>query len=202
LQHEICEGKRPIIPTYVPKLIAELINKCLSSQPKERPTSKNIYETINICIKCLSSQPEEKPTSKEIYEIINIWSNKILNTEPTEFIVQVERADEMTFNNLESKLSKSEEIYVSERHTPLNVINFNKSNCIDSKNSRSSQSLLIIEQFRSNLINITKNTGHPICHQNPANIGNSNRIFALSKNEMNSESLIIDQLLHNQSQIN
>ncbi|RIB23993.1 kinase-like domain-containing protein [Gigaspora rosea] len=130
LQHEICEGKRPIIPTYVPKLIAELINKCLSSQPKERPTSKNIYETINICIKCLSSQPEEKPTSKEIYEIINIWSNKILNTEPTEFIVQVERADEMTFNNLESKLSKSEEIYVSERHTPLNVINFNKSNCI------------------------------------------------------------------------
>ncbi|CAG8852798.1 23765_t:CDS:1, partial [Gigaspora margarita] len=110
LLYEIYEGKRTAIPTYVPKLIAKLISKCLSSHPEERPTSKNIYETINICSKCLSSQPEERPTSKEIYEITNIWSNEILNIEPTEFIVQVEKANEIIVNDLESKLPKSKEI--------------------------------------------------------------------------------------------
>ncbi|CAG8741476.1 35193_t:CDS:2, partial [Racocetra persica] len=197
LLHEINNGKRPIIPTYVPKLIAKLINKCLSSQSEERPTSKNIYETINICSKCLSSQLEERTISKELYEIISIWSNEIVNTEPTEFIAQVKQADEIIVNNLESKLPKSEEIYVSEKltiRTSLNLINSNKLSYIDPKNSGS---LLIIDQFQTNLIEMTKNTNkmsdYNICRQTTANIG--------YQNGMSSGSLIMDQL-HDQSQTN
>ncbi|CAG8604534.1 12202_t:CDS:2 [Gigaspora margarita] len=72
-------GKRPIIPTHVPKLVAELINKCLNAQPNKRPTSEEVYETINI------------------------WYSELLKDESTAFVAQIKKAGETIVDNVELK---------------------------------------------------------------------------------------------------
>ncbi|CAG8734411.1 36107_t:CDS:1, partial [Gigaspora margarita] len=80
----VYKGKRPIIQTHVPKLVVELINKCLNAEPDERPTSKEVYQTTNI------------------------WYNEILNNKQTTLVAQVKKVDEMIVNNLDSKLPRPE----------------------------------------------------------------------------------------------
>ncbi|RHZ65770.1 hypothetical protein Glove_311g26 [Diversispora epigaea] len=43
---DICNGVGPKIPDIIPKLYSDLMHKCWSSNPSERPTAKEIYETI------------------------------------------------------------------------------------------------------------------------------------------------------------
>ncbi|CAG8779684.1 14795_t:CDS:1, partial [Racocetra fulgida] len=45
---ESYRGLRPSIPTYIPKIVAELIIKCWDAQPETRPTSKEVCDTLNM----------------------------------------------------------------------------------------------------------------------------------------------------------
>ncbi|CAG8853004.1 6461_t:CDS:1, partial [Gigaspora margarita] len=76
LSLDIYKGKRPIIPTHVPKLVAELINKCLNTQPNKRTTSE------------------------EVYEAINIWYNELLKDEST---AKIKEVDETIVDKVELK---------------------------------------------------------------------------------------------------
>ncbi|CAG8452510.1 14006_t:CDS:2 [Racocetra fulgida] len=44
---QICRGKRPKIPSNVPKIMARLIEECWDADPKKRPTSKQLFTIIN-----------------------------------------------------------------------------------------------------------------------------------------------------------
>ncbi|CAG8536766.1 17240_t:CDS:2, partial [Racocetra fulgida] len=76
LARKIHKGLRPSIPKHVPKLVADLINRCWNDQPEERPTSEKICDTISN------------------------WNNEIKNNEVTEFVVQIREADKMIKNNM------------------------------------------------------------------------------------------------------
>ena len=43
---DICQGLRPKIPSYVPKLLTKLIVECWDAQPEKRPTSKKLFTII------------------------------------------------------------------------------------------------------------------------------------------------------------
>ncbi|CAG8758814.1 33815_t:CDS:1, partial [Racocetra persica] len=43
----IYDGFRPTVPANAPELIEDLITKCWNGQPDKRPTSKDIFDTIN-----------------------------------------------------------------------------------------------------------------------------------------------------------
>ncbi|RIB00514.1 kinase-like domain-containing protein, partial [Gigaspora rosea] len=40
---QICLGRRPEIKCKVPKLLLDLMNKCLDAEPQNRPTAKKLY---------------------------------------------------------------------------------------------------------------------------------------------------------------
>ncbi|RGB28636.1 kinase-like domain-containing protein, partial [Rhizophagus diaphanus] len=44
---KICKGLRPTISKDVPKLLADLIVKCWNAEIKNRPTTKELYRTLN-----------------------------------------------------------------------------------------------------------------------------------------------------------
>ncbi|CAG8826034.1 11811_t:CDS:1, partial [Racocetra persica] len=65
----IYRGLRPKIPTHIPRVVNELINKCWRAQPNKRPSSQEIYDTLNA------------------------WNiNNIFDKESTNFIEQTESA--------------------------------------------------------------------------------------------------------------
>ncbi|RIB18778.1 kinase-like domain-containing protein, partial [Gigaspora rosea] len=101
LQRMIYNGLRPRIPKHTPQLVTELI------------------------IKCWSAQPDQRPTSVEIYDIINTWNNDILNNRSTEIVTQIEEANKMRVSNMptSSHINSSypEEIYVSMQFDHLNT---------------------------------------------------------------------------------
>ncbi|CAG8829282.1 22241_t:CDS:2, partial [Gigaspora rosea] len=70
------DGLRPDIPKHVPELVAKLITKCWDTQPGKRPSSKEIYDTINT------------------------WYNEILGDKSTEIIAQIKMADEVLESNI------------------------------------------------------------------------------------------------------
>ncbi|GES90480.1 kinase-like domain-containing protein [Rhizophagus clarus] len=43
---KVCKGYRPKISEDTPKLIADLINKCWDTNPENRPTGKELYQTL------------------------------------------------------------------------------------------------------------------------------------------------------------
>ena len=47
LAFNICQGLRPKIPSYVPKLLTKLIVECWDAQPEKRPTSKKLFTIVN-----------------------------------------------------------------------------------------------------------------------------------------------------------
>src|SRR4051794_8694695 len=44
---KICKGLRPIISEDIPKLLADLINKCWDAEKENRPTIKELYQILN-----------------------------------------------------------------------------------------------------------------------------------------------------------
>ncbi|POG63013.1 hypothetical protein GLOIN_2v1690518 [Rhizophagus irregularis DAOM 181602=DAOM 197198] len=44
---KICKGFRPTISKDIPKLLADLIIKCWDAEIKNRPTTKELYQTLN-----------------------------------------------------------------------------------------------------------------------------------------------------------
>ncbi|EXX72468.1 Cdc15p [Rhizophagus irregularis DAOM 197198w] len=44
---KICEGLKPSIFKYTPKLLADLITKCWDAEEINRPTAKELYQTLN-----------------------------------------------------------------------------------------------------------------------------------------------------------
>ncbi|UZO03391.1 uncharacterized protein OCT59_023798 [Rhizophagus irregularis] len=44
---KICKGLRPTISNDIPKLLADLIIKCWDAEMKNRPTTKELYQTLN-----------------------------------------------------------------------------------------------------------------------------------------------------------
>ncbi|EXX51079.1 uncharacterized protein OCT59_002182 [Rhizophagus irregularis] len=44
---KICKGLRPNIFEYTPKLLAELIIECWDAKAENRPTAKELYQTLN-----------------------------------------------------------------------------------------------------------------------------------------------------------
>ncbi|CAB4491562.1 unnamed protein product [Rhizophagus irregularis] len=47
LSIKICKGLRPTISNDIPKLLADLIIKCWDAEIKNRPTTKELYQTLN-----------------------------------------------------------------------------------------------------------------------------------------------------------
>jgi len=47
LAFNICQGLRPKIPSYVPKLLTKLIVECWDAQPEKRPVSKKLFTIVN-----------------------------------------------------------------------------------------------------------------------------------------------------------
>ncbi|EXX53116.1 Cla4p [Rhizophagus irregularis DAOM 197198w] len=47
LSIKICKGLRPNIFKYTPKLLADLITKCWDAKADNRPTAKELYQTLN-----------------------------------------------------------------------------------------------------------------------------------------------------------
>ncbi|CAB4433237.1 unnamed protein product [Rhizophagus irregularis] len=47
LAFKICKGLRPSIFKYTPKLLADLITKCWDAEVINRPTAKELYQTLN-----------------------------------------------------------------------------------------------------------------------------------------------------------
>jgi serine/threonine protein kinase len=47
LAHEICKGKRPMIPNGTPKDIVEILNQCWESDPSKRPSIHTIAFSLN-----------------------------------------------------------------------------------------------------------------------------------------------------------
>ncbi|CAG8490734.1 16582_t:CDS:2, partial [Gigaspora margarita] len=117
------------IPTHVPRLVADLIIQCWNADPDQRPSSKNIVDTLDV------------------------WNNEILNNEITEFISQIKEADRITYGNITSHFeTHPEAFYVSRQIHSLNTTDFNKhSNHLNNRednledNREDSRSLLIID---------------------------------------------------------
>ncbi|UZO08583.1 uncharacterized protein OCT59_028836 [Rhizophagus irregularis] len=49
LSIKICKGLRPNIFKYTPKLLADLITKCWDAKAENRPTAKELYQTLYKC---------------------------------------------------------------------------------------------------------------------------------------------------------
>ncbi|CAG8461049.1 21767_t:CDS:2 [Racocetra persica] len=120
------DGLRPDIPNHVPELVAKLI------------------------IKCWDIRPDKRPTSKEIYDTLNTWYNDILDDKPTEIVAQTREADKM----LESKMSTSShfdtypEIYVNRQFDTLSAMD------IENQVEQNSQSLLIMDGISQDDTNV------------------------------------------------
>ncbi|EXX77192.1 Cdc15p [Rhizophagus irregularis DAOM 197198w] len=98
---KICKGQRPEISKDAPKLLADLITRCWDAKIENRPTAKELYQTLlkwfrdNICEgirpklneleapkcyielmkKCWDSNPNKRPDATEISDQIYSWKN-------------------------------------------------------------------------------------------------------------------------------
>ncbi|RIA81310.1 hypothetical protein C1645_790656 [Glomus cerebriforme] len=63
LAFDICEGKRPLIPEYTPEPYADLMKRCWSPDPTDRPTAEELvdkfYDWENILLGDNSSESDE-----------------------------------------------------------------------------------------------------------------------------------------------
>ncbi|POG83025.1 kinase-like domain-containing protein [Rhizophagus irregularis DAOM 181602=DAOM 197198] len=72
---KICKGLRPNIFKYTPKLLADLITNCWDAKAENRPTAKELYQTLNKWYKCKNEDSdtesqvnEDSDTGSQIYE--------------------------------------------------------------------------------------------------------------------------------------
>ncbi|CAB4441447.1 unnamed protein product [Rhizophagus irregularis] len=67
---KICKGLRPNIFKYTPKLLADLITKCWDAKAENRPTAKELYQTLNKLREC--------PIKNKCPEIVQKLSGKFV----------------------------------------------------------------------------------------------------------------------------
>ena len=60
------EGKRPEIPTYCPRTVAELVNACWATDPKERPDFEEICTKLESCL--TTCNEGARPSSSHVAE--------------------------------------------------------------------------------------------------------------------------------------
>ncbi|EXX56761.1 Ste20p [Rhizophagus irregularis DAOM 197198w] len=65
LSIKICKGLRPNIFKYTPKLLADFINKCWDAKAENRPTAKELYQTLN---KLHDYEYEDSDTKSQVDE--------------------------------------------------------------------------------------------------------------------------------------
>ncbi|RGB43384.1 kinase-like domain-containing protein [Rhizophagus diaphanus] len=64
---KICKGLRPTISKDIPKLLADLIIKCWDAEIKNRPTTKELYQTLNEWNDEITSANSQDSQNSEIY---------------------------------------------------------------------------------------------------------------------------------------
>ncbi|UZO10618.1 uncharacterized protein OCT59_002198 [Rhizophagus irregularis] len=62
---KICKGLRPNIFKYTPKLLADLITKCWDAKAENRPTAKELYQTL---INKYNDRYEDSDTESQVNE--------------------------------------------------------------------------------------------------------------------------------------
>ncbi|RIB27379.1 kinase-like domain-containing protein [Gigaspora rosea] len=90
----IYNGLRPSIPQHVPKLVKELIIKCWDGQKDKRPTSEDIFNTLNM------------------------WDSSILSDTSTEMDTQISSDETVELIPIHVKIH-SEVTYTSRKFAPL-----------------------------------------------------------------------------------
>ncbi|UZO10184.1 uncharacterized protein OCT59_001782 [Rhizophagus irregularis] len=61
---KICKGLRPNIFKYTPKLLSDLITKCWDAKAENRPTAKELYQTLNKLYKCENDSDTESQVNE------------------------------------------------------------------------------------------------------------------------------------------
>ncbi len=75
LAAEICQGKRPEVPLYTPRLLIELIRRCWETKPSNRPSAK------------------------ELKDLLTQWWNDLKDDQSSEINAQCKASEEMSRNS-------------------------------------------------------------------------------------------------------
>ncbi|UZO20915.1 uncharacterized protein OCT59_013324 [Rhizophagus irregularis] len=97
---KICKGFRPEIPKVIPKLITDLIIKCWDSKAENRPTAKELYQSLG---KLHDGTPND--------HIFNNTENSYNETNNKEdnYYFQVKKCDIIREKKLRSNFKKNKE---------------------------------------------------------------------------------------------
>ncbi|RGB30799.1 kinase-like domain-containing protein [Rhizophagus diaphanus] len=87
LSIKICKGLRPNIFKYTPKLLADLITKCWDAKTENRPTAKELYQTLDEWCK-----HEDSDTDTDTESQVNEYDDKI----------KLNRTSEKRSNNIQT----------------------------------------------------------------------------------------------------
>ncbi|UZO10107.1 uncharacterized protein OCT59_001705 [Rhizophagus irregularis] len=93
---KICKGLRPNIFKYTPKLLTDLITKCWDAKAENRPTAKELYQTLNKWYNYWYKNSNS--TESQVYEDIDTESQvKEYNNK-----IKLNRTSEKRSNNIQT----------------------------------------------------------------------------------------------------
>lgn len=107
LVFEICEGLRPDIVAGTPKCYVELMIKCWSDEPSNRPRAFEIYQTIQSWDDLLFRSIDEKLSniSESSDEEVNVHPKAIYSSRPLSGIITQRYGLESTLSQNNSRKS-------------------------------------------------------------------------------------------------